>query len=101
MINKLKVSKNIIILGIFIAFLPYLPVLFYSLPISIIGNCNINVGSVNSCIVIGHDFGESVTVVSMIGWLTFFFTFPLGGLVVLIGLIKLVIEKSKSDNEKN
>jgi hypothetical protein len=53
-------------------------------------DCGINEGSVQPCIVFGHDFGGLLYPMALSGWFAMF-TIPLAGLALIVWLIVLIV----------
>lgn len=51
--------------------------------------CMVNEGGPNACLVGGIDMGETLYIMTVLGWLMFV-TLPLGGVALLVWLISLI-----------
>lgn len=58
-----------------------------------LANCELNEGSVHPCVIVGHDWGETLYAMGMFPWFLLI-TFPLFGGVLLVWLILEIVHAS-------
>jgi hypothetical protein len=92
---KIFRSRNVIIAGLIIMFAPFILITFIGWPLSLIGNCTVTESEIYPCVILGQDIGRFLYTIGVLGW-SFLVTFPIGGLVVLVGITKKVFEKTTS-----
>ena len=82
-----------LVLIILFALAPIGSVILCSVIASAFG-CKVDEGSVHPCIVNGHDYGQMLYTLGVMGWLMLA-TLPLGAVAFMIWLIALVLHRSR------
>lgn len=78
--------KKIIIVSILIMLTPFILIFFVGYPLTILLNCQSDGTQVISCVRNNYDYIEYMNIFSILPFLIIF-TFPLGLLIIVIGLI--------------
>ncbi len=85
-------SKTIIIVGLIVAFIPFIILFALGIPLESMSKCQVNdIGEKFNCLILYKNVDKILLGLYKLPFLGFF-SFPVGGIIVLIGILKKVFE---------
>ena len=70
--EEMKLKNKINLIALFVAFFPF-GITFVAFEIAGLAHCQLDEGNIHPCYIAGHDFGELLYGMGVMGWYTVFF----------------------------